>query len=41
MVKNINELKLKMLAERERDRERERFVIDNNPKREKKREKKT
>ena len=27
MVKNINELKLKMLAERERDRERERDLL--------------
>ena len=33
MVGNINKAKIKMLAER--------FVTDNNPKREKKREKKT
>ena len=35
MVGNINNTKMKMLAERGR------FVIDNNPKREKKRTKKT
>ena len=35
MVRNINQAKMKKLAERER------FVIDNNSKRDKKREKKT